>query len=184
MQESYESGGASAISVLTDEQFFMGSLDYLTSIKNYIDIPLLRKDFIIDAYQIYESRAAGADAILIIMAALEDDLVIEFLNTAKNLGMKCLVETHDESEVERAIKCGAEIIGINNRNLQTFEVSLETSKRLIPLIPKDKKIVSESGIWTREDMQMLGNIGCDGVLIGESLMREENIEAKLKELIG
>lgn len=178
---SYESGGTAAISVLTDEKFFQGSLAYLRLVKSTVSVPVLRKDFIIDEYQVYESRVAGADAILLIVAALDKDMLERLMNRATEIGMDCLVEVHNETEMQTAIDVCAPIIGINNRNLQTFEVSLDTTKALIPMIGRAIKI-SESGIFGRQDMIELGAIGVDAVLIGESLMRERDIEAKLKEL--
>lgn len=179
---AYQEAGAAAISVLTDEKFFQGSIDYLRQIRTAVRIPILRKDFIIDEYQVYEARAAGADAILLIVAALEKDLLQKLMNRATEIGMWCLVEVHDEQELEVALDVAAPIIGINNRNLRTFEVSLDTTERLLPKIPRAKK-VSESGIFTREDMLQLGNLGVDAVLIGEALMRENDVGAKLRELI-
>lgn len=202
--KSYEAGGASAISVLTDERFFQGSLDYLRKMKRTVSLPVLRKDFIIDEYQIFEARAAGADAVLLIVAALETDTLAELMNRATETGMACLVEVHDENEMEIAIDSGAPLIGINNRNLQTFEVSLETTEKLLgtvigsdyssrkaasnsPLLEGRTgkwKFVSESGIFTRADMERLGAAGADAVLIGEALMREQDIEGRLRGLIG
>ncbi len=180
---AYEDAGASAISVLTDEEFFQGSLDYVKSIKQAVSLPVLRKDFIIDEYQVYESRAAGADAILLIVAVLGRKALAELMNRATEIGMQHLVEVHDEAEMEVAIDVCAPIIGINNRNLRTFEVSLDTTARLLPMIPRAKK-VSESGILTREDMVALGKLGVDAVLIGEALMREQDVGAKLRELVS
>ena len=178
---SYESAGASAISVLTDEKFFQGSLDYLKLVKRTVSLPVLRKDFIIDAYQVFEARTAGADAILLIVAALPHDSLTALMNCASELGMDQLVEVHDESELETALEVGAPLIGINNRNLRTFEVTLDTTARLLPMIPR-AKTVSESGIFTRRDMVSLGAMGVDAVLIGEALMRQDDIQAKLAEL--
>ena len=179
---SYEEAGAAAISVLTDEKFFQGSLAYLRQVKQVVSLPVLRKDFIIDNYQVYEARANGADAILLIVAALDRDILADLMNRAAEIGMQCLVEVHNETEMEVALDVYAPVIGINNRNLQTFEVSLDTTARLLPMIPRAKKI-SESGIFTREDMLRLGGLGVDAVLIGEALMREADIGAKLRELI-
>lgn len=200
---SYEAAGAAAISVLTDTQFFQGSLGYLRQVKQAVSLPVLRKDFIIDEYQVYESRAAGADAILLIVAALERDALANLMNRATEIGMQYLVEVHDEAEMRVAIDVCAPIIGINNRNLQSFEVSLDTTASLMRIadcgLRNDKtagkdniaeyrtgipKFVSESGIFTREDMTNLGAMGVDAVLVGEALMREQDIEAKLRELIG
>jgi len=180
---AYQNAGASAISVLTDEKFFQGSLAYLRQIKQAVSLPVLRKDFLIDDYQVYESRAAGADAILLIVAALERDALAHLMNRATEIGMQYLVEVHDEAELEVAIDVCAPIIGINNRNLKTFEVSLDVTARLLPMIPRAKK-VSESGIFTREDMMSLAKLGVDAVLIGEALMREPDVGAKLRQLLA
>ena len=199
---SYQAAGAACISVLTDEKFFQGSLDYLKAVKRTVSLPVLRKDFIIDDYQVFEARVAGADAILLIVAALEKGALAHLMNVAARLGMDCLVEVHDEAEMETALDVGAPLIGINNRDLQTFEVSLDTTARLLSMVsrPRDSarkgvwetvaapgggpRTVSESGIFTRSDMEDFGKIGVDAVLIGEALMREVDIEAKLQELIG
>ena len=183
--KSYQSAGASAISVLTDNEFFQGCLSFLTKVKQTVTLPVIRKDFIIDEYQIFEARAARADAILLIVAALSKDDLIRFQDCANSLGMAALVEVHDESEMETALDIGATLLGINNRNLYTFDVSLDTTARLLPMAKSSGvKIVSESGIFTREDMKMLGEMGADAVLIGEALMREQDIESKLRELIS
>ena len=180
---SYEVGGAAAISVLTDEKFFQGSLEYLTSVKQVVTLPVLRKDFLIDEYQVVEARAAGADAVLLIVAALEKEKLAELMESAQDLEMRCLVEAHDEREMETALDSGASLIGINNRNLDTFEVDLATTARLAPLA-HGRKVVSESGIRSREDLLRLGKMGVDAVLIGEALMRSDDIEAGLREIIG
>lgn len=180
---AYEQAGASAISVLTDEQFFQGSLDYLRAVKGAVSLPVIRKDFIIDESQIFEARTAGADAVLLIVAALERDELVRLMECARGLGMDCLVEVHDEAEMETALGVGAGLIGINNRNLNTFEVSLDTTARLLPMAA-GRRLVSESGIFTREDMTLLGGMGVDAVLIGEALMRQADVGAKLRELIA
>lgn len=182
---TYASNGAAAISVLTDEKYFMGSLDYLRIIRKALDIPvpLLRKDFILDEYQVYEARIAGADAILLIVAILEPEKISELLELSHKLGMKCLVETHNEYECEVAIDSGAQIIGINNRDLKTFEVDIETTARLREMIPPDKIIVSESGIRNRNDIERLKNWNVDAVLIGESLMASTDIVAAMREFL-
>ncbi len=182
--KSYANAGASAISCLTDEKFFQGSLDYLRMVKNAVALPVLRKDFMIDEYQIFEARAAGADAILLIVAALEKGDIAHLMQAANELGMDSLIEVHNEREMEIALELDCQLIGINNRNLQTFEVTLATTSRLLPMITNGAKSVSESGIVTREDMLNLGKMGVDAVLIGEALMREDDIETKLRELIG
>jgi indole-3-glycerol phosphate synthase len=180
----YEEAGASAISVLTEEKFFQGSLAYLTACRDAITIPVLRKDFIIDEYQITEARAAGADAVLLIAALLDTDTLRAFREQAESIGMSALVEVHDENELESALSSDAMIIGINNRNLQTFQVSLETTYRLVKGIPSDKTIVSESGIATNDDLQRLADAGVHAALVGESLMRAGDPGQKLMELMG
>ncbi len=184
--QTYASNGASAISVLTEARYFQGSLDHLKAIRDALGnkrLPLLRKDFIHDPYQVYESRAYGADGLLLIVAILNPQKLEELLGLSHELGMSCLVEVHDEAELEIALKSGARIIGINNRDLKTFTVDLTTTKRLRPLIPKDRIVVSESGIKNRSDIQKLRQWGVDAVLIGESLMSAPNIAAKMKKLL-
>ncbi|MHB0913323.1 MAG: indole-3-glycerol phosphate synthase TrpC [Armatimonadota bacterium] len=181
---AYEGAGAHAVSVLTDEKYFQGSLDYLKAIRWAVDLPLLRKDFIIDPYQIREARASGADAVLLIVAALSAEELSEFRALAEGLGMAALVEVHTGEEIETAIACGAEVIGINNRNLQTFETSLSTTVELAARVPKDKILVSESGIFTRSDVEMLAGVGVSAILVGESLMRQPDPGEKVRELIG
>lgn len=178
----YEQGGASAISVLTDEQFFQGKLEYLTEIKQVVKLPLLRKDFIIDPYQIYEARVAGADAVLLIARLLSNEKLRAYLKLSHELGMVCLVEVHNADEIKRTLDTDAMIIGINNRDLSTFKTDLETTFKLRSLIPEGKTIVSESGISTRNDIKRLKECGVDAVLIGETLMRATNIIAKIREL--
>jgi len=182
----YTDNGASAISVLTDFKYFQGSIDYLKDIRDGLgdkSLPLLRKDFILDPYQVYESRACGADSILLIVAILTPKKVETLLETAHQLGMSCLVEVHNEAELEIALRSRARIIGINNRDLSTFTVDLATTRRLRLLIPQDRIVVSESGIKGRSDMEKLRQWGVDAVLIGESLMSSTNIAAKMKELL-
>jgi indole-3-glycerol phosphate synthase len=182
---TYARNGAAAISVLTDEKYFMGSLDYLKDIRKALDmpLPLLRKDFILDEYQVYEARAAGADAILLITAILEREKLSRLLNLSHNLGMHCLVEVHDESELEIALDAGAGIIGINNRDLRTFKTDLEVTGRLSRLVPCDKITVSESGIKDKLDMEKLKSWYIDAVLIGESLMKSADIASAMKEFL-
>ena len=181
----YAANGASAISVLTEVRYFQGGISYLQEIKAALGnkIPLLRKDFLTDPYQIYESRASGADALLLIVAILPAAKLKELLGLSHKLGMSCLVEVHNETELKIALGSGARIIGINNRDLNTFETDLNTTKRLRPLVPKDRIVVSESGIKDRSDIEMLGGWGVDAVLVGESLMASRDIAAKMKELM-
>lgn len=172
--KTYETCGVKALSVLTETQFFKGSLEYLKDIRKVVNLPILRKDFIIDTYQIDEAYLSGADAILLIVKILEDKALQTFIAHAKQYGMDVLVEVHDEEEVERAVKAGADIIGINNRDLTTFNTTLETTKRLIPYITGKRVIVSESGISKVEDMNAIKTMGVDAVLIGEAFMRVDN----------
>jgi indole-3-glycerol phosphate synthase len=182
----FADNGASAISVLTDARYFQGSLDFLTQINAALGPkrpPLLRKDFIFDPYQIYESRAYGADALLLIAAILKPPEIGELLELAHSLQMHCLVETHNEEEVKKAVESGARIIGINNRDLNTFKVDLETTSRLRPLIPDDRIVISESGLKNRGDLQKLQNLRVNAALVGETLMASTNIAAAMRELL-
>jgi indole-3-glycerol phosphate synthase len=184
----YAHNGASAISVLTDKKFFQGRLETLRELRftHRSELPLLRKDFIIDAAQVYESRANGADAILLIAAALPDDTQFAELHAlARELGLTPLVEVHNEHETARALKLkDVRLIGINNRNLVTFEVSLETTERIRPIIPADIPVVAESGIFTAGDVERLARANVDAVLVGEALVTSEDIPARVKELSG
>ncbi len=182
--ETYQENGATCLSVLTDERFFMGHLLYLGKIREVVNLPLLRKDFICDPYQIIEARVAGADAILLIAAMLETEQLIDFSQRAAELQLDVLLEVHDEQDLEKALATDCKLIGINNRNLRTFETDLATTERLLPSIPESCFVVSESGIVDRADVLRLQQAGASGFLVGESLMREENIGAKLKELQG
>ncbi len=178
----YERGGVAAISVLTEQDFFNGSLDDLRAVRQTTTLPILRKDFIFDDYQVYESAAAGAEALLLIVAALDDDSLRRLRELAENeLAMDALVEVHTRGEMQRAIDCGANIIGVNNRNLATFEVSLSTSIGLADSAPAGTILISESGIETKEDINFLRDAGYNGFLIGETLMRSDNPETLLKE---
>jgi indole-3-glycerol phosphate synthase len=181
----YASNGASAISVLTESKYFEGSLNHLKNIKTALGktLPLLRKDFIFDPYQIYESRACGADSLLLIVAILSPRPLAELIGLTRQLGMECLVEVHNEAELEIALKSSARIIGVNNRDLSTFTVDINTTRHLRPLIPADRTVVSESGIKDRADMARLRQWGVDAVLIGEALMSAPDIAAKMKELL-
>lgn len=180
----YAHNGAAAISVLTEAKHFQGSLDHLKNIRKALpELPLLRKDFIIDPYQIYESRAYGADSLLLIVAILKLDRLRELLRISHGLKMSCLVEVHNEAEVEIALKSRAKIIGINNRDLNTFDVDLATTRRLRPLIPPNRIVVSESGIKGRNDIEVLRLLGINAVLIGESLMSAPDIAARMRELL-
>lgn len=180
----YEEAGARAISVLTDERFFQGSLEDLVAVRRSVIVPCLRKEFIIDAYQIYEARAASADAILLIVRILSDSQLAEYRELAASLGMAALVECHEAAEVERALASGAHIIGINNRDLATFEVDFNTTLELRKLVPGGKVLVSESGIHTRDDVRILENGGVDAILVGEALVTSGDIRGKMRELLG
>ena len=183
MIKSYHAGGAAAISVLTEEDHFAGSLDDLRVARSTNDLPVLRKDFIFDEYQVYESAATGADALLLIVAALDDDLMSRLRRlTEDELGMDALVEVHTAEEMERAAAAGAKSIGVNNRDLRTFEVSLETSLTLASKSPSEAMLISESGLNTHADLQRLCKAGYRGFLIGETLMRAEDPEQKLRDL--
>lgn len=182
--KAYEEAGAAAISCLTERDYFQGSIDYLKDIASQVSIPVLRKDFIIDEYQIYEARANGAAAVLLICAILDDDTLRRFFALADSLGLSALVEAHDEQEVRRAIAAGARIIGVNNRNLKDFTVSLDTSCNLRPLVPPSVLFVAESGIKTAAHTKVLRQHGVDAVLIGETLMRAADKKAMLQELAG
>jgi indole-3-glycerol phosphate synthase len=172
---AYESGGASAVSVLTEEDYFGGSLDDLRAVRKTISLPILRKDFIFDEYQAYESAAAGADAVLLIGAALDDETLVRLRRIAEDeLGMDALVEVHTAEEMKRAAACGARIIGVNNRDLQTFTVSLDTSIQLAPMAPKGSVLISESGIESAGDIRRLRSAGYRAFLIGEGLMRADD----------
>jgi indole-3-glycerol phosphate synthase len=181
----YAHNGASAISVLTESEHFQGSLDYLREIKSTVEprLPLLRKDFIFDPYQAWEARAYGADCLLLIVAILTPARLGELLELSHQLGMKCLVEVHNESELDTALTSGAGIIGINNRNLKTFAVNLDTTGRLRSLIPPDRIVVSESGIKSRADMAKMREWQVDAVLIGEALVSVPDIAARMKEFL-
>ena len=183
---TYASNGAAAISVLTDPRF-EGELDHVIQIKQSgvsRRAPVLRKDFIFDPYQVYEARAIGADALLLIVAILSPELLKELLTLAHRLWMQCLVEVHDRTELQIAVDAGAEIIGINNRDLSTFTTDLAVTERLAPLIPRGKVIVSESGISSREHLRLLGDIGVNAVLVGEALVTAPDIGHKVRELTG
>ncbi len=184
LARAYVENGAAAISVLTDERFFRGTRQDLEMVHAAVDVPILRKDFVLDERQIYESRACGASAILLIVRILADAQLRDFVAQAQSLGMQALVEIHDEGELERALSAGALIIGINNRNLADFTVNLATTEQLAPRIPKDRIVVAESGIFARADVERAGRVGVQAVLVGEALVRAGDVGAKVKELAG
>ena len=180
----YERGGAAALSILTDEKFFKGSLSYLRSIRDAVGIPLLRKDFIIDPYQVYESRLSGADAILLIVSALNDETLGDLLDLAHALGMNAVVEVHDEAELRRALGAGSRIVGINNRDLKTFKVDLGVSVRLSRMMPDGVIVVAESGIGSSADIKMLMEQGVNVFLIGETFMKAPDPGLELSNLLS
>ncbi|HEY5648644.1 MAG TPA: indole-3-glycerol phosphate synthase TrpC [Nitrospiria bacterium] len=180
----YEEEGARAISVLTEERFFRGSLGTLEAVRKTVSLPLLRKDFILDEYQIYEARAFGADAVLLIAAVLDDSRLKDYQALAHDLSMDALVEVHVEGEAERAVAADAGLIGINNRDLTTFKTDLETTFRLLKTLSGERMTVSESGIGTRKDIQRLEDAGVAAVLIGETFMKSTDIGGKIRELFG
>ncbi|MEN9558991.1 MAG: hypothetical protein RLZZ502_202 [Pseudomonadota bacterium] len=180
----YAAGGAACLSVLTDEQYFQGSATYLQWARAACDLPVLRKDFIIDPYQVYAARAMGADCVLLIVAALHDEQLLSLEALALSLGMAVLVEVHDEAECARALACQSPLLGINNRNLRTFAVSLDTTLKLLPMIPAHKLVVTESGIASHEDVKHLQARQVNSFLVGESLMREADPGQALRQLLG
>jgi len=183
LAKSFAQGGAAAISVLTEVNYFEGSIDYLAAIRDEVRLPLLRKDFIFDPYQVYESRAYGADALLLVVAILSQEQLDELLSLSHSLGLRCLVEVHSQDEVERALLSQAKIIGINNRDLDTFTVDINTTRRLRPLIPQQRMVVSESGIRSRSDVEKLKGWGVNAVLVGEALVTASDVQTKVRELI-
>ena len=182
--KTYAEAGAACISVLTDEHFFQGHLDYLKAIRQEVQIPLLRKDFIIDEYQVFEARAAGADAVLLIAECLTNEQLISLHNRIVELGMTPLVELYDAANVEKVLAANPSLVGVNNRDLNTFEVDLNHSVKVKQLLPSTVTFVSESGIYHRDDVEMLEKSGVDAMLVGESLMRADDIGNAVKKLLG
>lgn len=180
----YEAGGAAAVSVLTDAHYFQGSLADLRAVRQATRLPVLRKDFVLDPYQVYEARAAGADGVLLIVAALGDEELAVLHRLVESLGMAALVEVHDREELKRALAVEPRILGVNNRDLRTFEVTLETTARLRPLVPPDVVLVAESGIQTKADVARLAAMGVDATLVGEALVRARDVGQKMRELAG
>jgi indole-3-glycerol phosphate synthase len=182
--QSYAEFGAACLSVLTDKQFFQGSVDFLKQARASCDLPVLRKDFLIDPYQVYEARVMGADAILLIAACLDDAQMADLEAVARSLDMAVLVEVHDRAELQRALKLKTRLVGINNRNLQTFEVSLQTTLDLLPDVPADRLLVTESGIQTPQDVQRLRDAHVNAFLVGEAFMRAEDPGQALAQMFG
>ena len=180
--KEYESAGAGCISVLTEPDFFQGDKKYLKEISQVVNLPLIRKDFVVDEYMIYDAKIHGASAVLLICSLLEEETIRNYIGICDSLGLSALVEAHDEKEVEKAIAAGARMIGVNNRDLKTFTVDIKNSERLRKLVPSDILFVAESGIKTAEDIRRLKASGVNGVLIGETFMRAENKEEMLREL--
>lgn len=181
---AYANNGAAAISVLTEERYFQGALDHLAAVRRVVNVPLLRKDFLFDPYQIHEARAFGADAVLLIVAILPDSVLRELIWLAEELNLTPLVEVHDRAELDRAACNGARLLGINNRDLRTFQTTLATTERLLPAVPAEAFVVAESGIETGADIERLERVGVTAFLIGETLMRAPDPGARLNELLG
>ncbi|HHT9120514.1 MAG TPA: indole-3-glycerol phosphate synthase TrpC [Candidatus Hypogeohydataceae bacterium YC41] len=184
LAQEYQSAGANAISILTDKRFFHGSLAHLEKVRKAVGLPLLRKDFIIDSYQLYEARVAGADAVLLIARLLDKKTIEDLIKLSPQLDLDCLVEVHTEEELKKVLDTPARLIGINNRDLDTFKVDLSTTLKLLPLIPGDRLVVSESGINTREDVIRLEKAGVKAVLVGEALVRSKDVTSRIRELLG
>ena len=184
LAQAYEAGGATCLSILTDQNYFQGHNDYLVAAREKISLPVLRKDFMIDPIQITEARALGADCILLIMASLSDSQALELEGVAHDLGMDVLIEVHDESELERACALSSPLMGINNRNLKTMEISLDVGAAMLPRLPKDRIAVAESGLFNPEDLAYMAGHGARCFLIGESLMRQDDVAEATKRILA
>jgi indole-3-glycerol phosphate synthase len=184
LARAYERAGASAISVVTEEGFFLGSPDYLTAARNVAKLPVLRKDFIFDPYQVHQSRALGADAVLLIAAILDSPRLADLITLVESYAMTALVEVHNGEELKRALDCGVTVIGINNRNLKTMRVDTSTTARLLKLVPRGTTVVAESGIHSYEDMRMFDLLGVDAALVGEAIVTADDAEGKIRSLLG